>query len=72
MKKNDEIVVTNKFFEKYCTTIVIIYMSVPTTFMSLVLSDLFLDIIVAKIKPIIIIIIHSIYALHISQVTPPL
>ena len=40
-EKNDEIVVTNKFFEKYCTTIVIIYMSVPTTFMSLVLSDLF-------------------------------
>ena len=28
--------------EKYCTTIVIIYMSVPTTYMSLVLSDLFL------------------------------
>merc|ERR1711923_193212 len=41
VKKIYEIVVTNKFFEKYCTTIVIFYMSVPTTYMSLVLSDLY-------------------------------
>ena len=39
----------NKIFEKYCITIVIIYMSVPTTYMSLVLSDFFWDIIVVKI-----------------------
>ena len=47
--KFDEIVVTNKILEKYSTTIVIIFMSVPTTYVSLVLSDLFRDIIVAKI-----------------------
>ena len=49
VRGGDEIVVTNKIFEKYCITIVIIFMSVPTTYVSLVLSDLFLDIIVAKI-----------------------
>ena len=49
VKEIDEIVVTNKIFEKYCTTIVIIFMSVPTTYVSLVLSDLFWAIIVVKI-----------------------
>ena len=48
MKKLWEIIDKQKF-EKYCTTIVIIYVSVPTTFMSFVLSDMFWDIIVAKI-----------------------
>ena len=48
MKKLWKIIDKQKF-EKYCTTIVIIYESVPTTFMSFVLSDMFWDIIVAKI-----------------------
>ena len=61
---------TNKICEKYCTSIVILYMSVPTTFMSLVLSDLFWILSLQKYNLLLLLLFYSFYSFYSLYSTP--